>query len=90
MGYPVRFYRGLNVFMLSHAGFRIPLLVFAESRSTTWAGISCKGRESELGHTSSSLGFRRVIRPTNPLEVETDQVEISTPANARFLIMPGI
>ena len=57
-------------------GFRISLVVHPPNRSTIWAGISSRERKSR-GSTSSSPGFRRGD-PADSLEVDTDEVEIST------------
>ena len=70
-----RFYRGLNVFMLSHAGFESPWW-FTPKQVNDLGGHIIKGEKVSWVHF-----FKPWIPkgdPADSLEVETDEVEIST------------
>ena len=70
-----RFYRGLNVFMLSHAGFESPWW-FTPKQVNDLGGHIIKGEKISWVHF-----FKPWLPkgdPADSLEVDTDEVEIST------------
>ena len=70
-----KYYRGLNVFLLSHAGFESPWW-FSPKQVNDLGGHIRKGEKVSWIHF-----FKPWLpkgEPADPLEVETDEVEIST------------
>ena len=70
-----RFYRGLNVFMLSHAGFDSPWW-FTPKQVNDLGGHIRKGEKTSWVHFWKP--WLPKGEPADPLEVEADEVEIST------------
>ena len=70
-----RFYRGLNVFLLSHAGFDSPWW-FTPKQVNDLGGHIIKGEKTSWVHFWKPWFPKN--EPAEPLEVETDEVEIST------------
>ena len=70
-----RYYRGLNVFMLSHAGFDSPWW-FSPKQVNDLGGHIRKGEKTSWVHFWKPWFPKG--EPADPLEVETDEVEIST------------
>ena len=70
-----RYYRGLNVFMLSHAGFDSPWW-FSPKQVNDLGGHIRKGEKTSWVHFWKP--WLPKGEPADPLEVETDEVEIST------------
>ena len=70
-----KYYRGLNVFLLSHAGFESPWW-FSPKQVNDLGGHIMRGEKVSWIHF-----FKPWLpkgEPADPLEVETDEVEIST------------
>lgn len=70
-----RYYRGLNVFLLSHAGFESPWW-FSPKQVNDLGGHIRKGEKTSWVHFWKPWFPKN--EPAEPLEVETDEVEIST------------
>ena len=70
-----RFYRGLNVFMLSHAGFESPWW-FTPKQVNDLGGHIIKGEKISWVHFWKQ--WLPKGDPADSLEVDTDEVEIST------------
>ena len=70
-----RYYRGLNVFMLSHAGFESPWW-FSPKQVNDLGGHIMRGEKVSWVHFWKQWLPKN--DPAEPLEVETDEVEIST------------
>ena len=68
-------YRGLNVFMLSHAGFESPWW-FSPKQVNDLGGHIIKGEKVSWAHFFKP--WLPKSDPAEPLEVETDKAEIST------------
>ena len=71
-----RFYRGLNVFMLSHAGYESPWW-FSPKQVNDLGGHIVKGEKVSWVHFFKPW-LPKGEPADGPLEVETDEVEIST------------
>ena len=70
-----RYYRGLNVFMLSHAGFESPWW-FSPKQVNDLDGHIIKGEKVSWAHFFKP--WLPKSDPADPLEVEADEAEIST------------
>ena len=70
-----RYYRGLNVFMLSHAGFESPWW-FSPKQVSDLGGHIVKGEKVSWAHFWKPWVPKS--DPAEPLEVEADEAEIST------------
>jgi len=79
-----RYYRGLNVFMLSHAGFESPWW-FTPKQVNDLGGHIIKGEKVSWVHFFKPW-LPKGDPADEPLEIDTDQVEISTRRRPVFII----
>ena len=70
-----RYYRGLNVFLLSHAGYESPWW-FSPKQVNDLGGHIMRGEKVSWVHFWKQ--WLPKADPADPLEVDTDEVEIST------------